>query len=186
MPSCTIHIAIAKRYIEKHKNEIKNEQEFTNGVIAPDLNEEMNGPAIDKNKTHYGIWGNYQETITNIDEFLNDEKVDLSRDYWKGYFLHLIADHYFYNKEKFFKKEFEKAKENNEKFYNDFNYLNKGLMEKYKIEPLENIIKYMTIYEGETKYLKLGKIINYVEELSNINMQEKVEIIKQKGMEGLE
>ena len=81
---------------------------------------------------------------------------------------------------------FKSAKENNEKFYNDFNYLNKGLMEKYKIEPLENIIKYMTIYEGETKYLKLGKIINYVEELSNINMQEKVEIIKQKGMEGLE
>ena len=48
MPGFTIHIAITKEYVEKHKNEIKNENEFIEGTIAPDLNEEMT--EIAKNK----------------------------------------------------------------------------------------------------------------------------------------
>lgn len=34
MPSFTIHLAVAKKYLETHKQE--NEQEFLKGVIAPD------------------------------------------------------------------------------------------------------------------------------------------------------
>ena len=37
MPGFVIHIAVAKEYINKHKNEIKDEKEFLNGVVAPDL-----------------------------------------------------------------------------------------------------------------------------------------------------
>lgn len=185
MPGFTIHIAIAKQYMKKHKQEIKNEEEFIKGSIAPDLNEEMNGPAEDKSKTHFGKWGNY-EVVTYLDEFLKNPTVDILKDYWKGYFIHLFADHYFYNQEKFFKKEYEEMKKNNDKFYNDFNYLNKGLLDRYKIEPLENIKKYMSIHEGEPKYLKLDKIINFIEEISSMNIQEKIKIIEEKGMEGLE
>ncbi len=97
MPGFTIHIAIAKEYVEKHKNEIKNENEFIEGTIAPDLNEEMTEIAKNKSVTHYGKWGKYQ-VETNIKEFLEDEKVKIDKDYWKGYLLHLIVDHYFYNK----------------------------------------------------------------------------------------
>jgi len=54
MPGFTIHIAVAKRYIEKHKSEIKSEEEFIKGAIAPDMNEKMDEIAQDKSKTHYG------------------------------------------------------------------------------------------------------------------------------------
>lgn len=36
MPGFTIHIAVAKEYIKKHKDEIKNEEEFIKGIIDPD------------------------------------------------------------------------------------------------------------------------------------------------------
>ena len=184
MPGFTIHIAIAKQYIAKNETEIKNEEEFIKGAIAPDLNKEMNGPVEDKSKTHYGKWGRY-EVVTYLDEFLNDSNVDISKDYWKGYFLHLLTDHYFYNREKYFKREYEEMKKNNDKFYNDFDCLNRGLIEKYEIQPLENIKKYMGIHDGEPKYLKQDKIIDFIEEISNMNLQDKIEIINQKGMEEL-
>jgi len=85
MPGYTIHIAIAKKYIEKHKSEIRSEDEFIKGVIAPDMNENLDGPSEDKSKTHYGKWGKYEVT-THINQFLNDTKVDMNIVYWKGYF----------------------------------------------------------------------------------------------------
>ena len=36
MPGFTIHIAIAKEYARKHKEEIRNIDEFIEGTIAPD------------------------------------------------------------------------------------------------------------------------------------------------------
>ena len=185
MPGFTIHIAIAKQYMKKHEQEIKDEQEFIKGAIAPDLNEEMNGNAEDKNKTHYGKWGHY-EVVTNIDEFLKDSKADMQQDYWKGYFIHLLADYYFYNDENCFKKEYEEMKKNNDKFYNDFDCLNKVLMEKYQVEPLECVKKYMRMYDGDPKYLKKFKMMDFIEKISDKSINETSEIIMQKRMEGLE
>lgn len=183
MPGFTIHIAIAKQYIKKHELEIKDEEEFIKGVIAPDLNEELDGPPEDKSKNHYGKWGKYEVT-TYIDEFLNDSKVNIVQDFWKGYFLHLLTDHYFYNK--YFNKEHQEMIKNNDRFYYDYDCLNKELIEKYKIEILDNIKKYMNFFEEEPKYLKKAKLTDFIEEISNMNIQDKIEIIKQKGMEGLE
>ena len=70
MPGFTIHIAIAKQYMKKHPSEIKNEDEFIKGVIAPDMNARLDGPAEDKSENHYGKWGKY-EVETHLDEFLN-------------------------------------------------------------------------------------------------------------------
>ena len=176
MPSFTIHIAIAKQYIKKHQNQIKSEEAFIKGVLAPDL-------VKDKHKSHYGNWEDYIEK-TNIDNFLKDSIVDMKQDYWKGYFIHLLTDHYFYTL--YFKRENEEIAENKDKFYNDYNYLNKILIEKYKIETISTIKKYMDIFEGTPKYLKHDKIINFIEEISNMDITDKIEIIKEKGMEGLE
>lgn len=60
MPGFTIHMAIAKQYTKKYNSEIKNEDEFIKGAIAPDMNENLDGPAEDKSKTHYGKWGKYE------------------------------------------------------------------------------------------------------------------------------
>lgn len=182
MPGFTIHIAIAKKYIEKHKTEIRDEEEFIKGVIAPDLNENLKELPKDKSTTHYGKWGKY-EVETHIDEFLKDSKVDISEDFWKGYFLHLLTDHYFYNK--YFYQEHQEMMKNNDRFYYDYDCLNKELIEKYKINVLENIKQYMNFYDGEPKYLVKSKVIDFIEQISNINIQDKIQIIKQKGMEEL-
>jgi hypothetical protein len=183
MPGFTIHIAIAKQYVKKHKNEIINEEDFIKGAIAPDMNEKLDGPAEDKSKTHYGQWGKYEVT-TYINEFLKDSNVNMEQDYWKGYFLHLLADHCFYNK--YFKEEHQKMIKNKDRFYYDYDCLNKSLIQKYEIEVVDNIKKYMNMYNDKPKYLVEAKVIDFIDEISNMNIQEKVEIIKQRGMEGLE
>jgi len=44
----------------------------------------------------------------------------------------------------------------------------------------------MNIFDEEPKYLKQFKIIDFIEKISSMNIKDKIEIIKQKGMEGLE
>jgi len=184
MPGYTIHIAIAKKYIEKHENEIKNAELFIKGVIAPDMNQNLDGPAEDKSVTHYGKWGKYEVT-TYINEFLKDEKVHMEQDYWKGYFLHLLTDHYFYNYDKYFKKEHQEVIKNNDRFYYDYDCLNKALIEKYKIIILDNIKEFMNMYDKKQKYLTEEKVIEFIEEISDMNIKEKSKIIQEKGMDGL-
>ena len=180
MPGFTIHIAVAKEYMKKHNEEIQNEEEFLKGVIAPDMNEEMTKKCDNKNLSHYGKWGN-GNSYTNISLFLQDSKVEYNKEYWKGYFLHLLTDHYFYNK--YFKQEREEALKNKDSFYNDYDCLNKTLINKYKIEPKDNIKKYMFFSDKEPKYLKEDKIIDFIEKIANMNLNKYMELIKQKGME---
>ena len=182
MPGFTIHIAIAKEYIKKHENEIKNEDEFIKGVIAPDMNENLDGPAEDKSKNHYGKWGKYEVT-TYIDEFLKDDKVNIEEDFLKGYFMHLLTDHYFYII--YFKKEHEEIVKNNDRFYYDYDCLNKSLIEKYQIQVFDNIKKHMNMFDKEPKYLKESKVIEFIDIISDMNIKEKAEIIIQNGMQGL-
>ena len=183
MPGFTIHIAIAKEYIRKHENEIKNEEDFIKGSIAPDMNKNLDGPAEDKSKNHYGKWGKYQ-VETHIDKFLGNSGIDIKQDFWKGYFLHLLTDHYFYNK--YFKKEHQEIIKNNDRFYFDYDCLNKSLIEKYNINVLDNIKKFMNMYDGKPKYLREDKVVAFIDEISNMNLQQKIVEISQNGTIGLE
>lgn len=179
MAGFMIHLAIGKRYIEKHKLEIENEEEFYRGIIAPDLYE---GNYKNKSESHYGMWGDYQ-AITNIDEFLKDSKVDMSKDYWKGYFVHLLSDYYFYQKD--FCNEYSEIIKNRDKFYSDYDCLNKELIEMYDIPKLDNINNYINYIERQPRYLKRDKVVEYIEKVSDFNIKDEVKIIKEKGMEGL-
>lgn len=170
MPGLTIHIAVAKQYINKHKNEIKDEKQFINGAIAPDLNEEMNDICKDKSLTHYGEWRRYH-TEMHIDRFLADTRVNMNEDYWKGYFLHLLTDYYFYMED--FSYEISLTEKYNDSLYNDFDCLNMYLLNRYNIEVLENIEKYMQKKNGNLKYLNLDKIINFIEKISDFDLNEK-------------
>lgn len=174
MPGFTIHIAIAKEYARKHINEITNINEFIEGNIAPDYIA-IENKNITKSKTHYGIWGDWSKDNQkiNLNEFLQDKKVDISEDYWKGYFLHLLADDYFDRIT--FREEAKKAKENKESFHKDYDCLNKIIIEKYKITPIPKIQKYMHNINEKTKYLNIDKIINFIDEISNTDLDKQVE-----------
>lgn len=175
MPGFTIHIAIGKRYIAKHEKEIKNENEFMNGIIAPDLDETMTQMAKNKLETHYGMWCNDEN---HFKEFFEDKKVNINKDFWKGYFLHLLTDYCFYNNQ--FKEETELVTQNGEGFYKDYDCLNYELIEKYKLPIPQNICKYMETQKilEKPKYLKLEKVIDFIEEISNLDLKQQARIIQ--------
>ena len=185
MAHVSIHEVIAQLYMRKNKNEINDEIEFIKGSVAPDLTEDLSERLqnIYKHKTHYGKWSN-GETETNIDKFLEDQNIDINKDYWKGYFLHLMTDHYFYNK--CFVKEFENMKKDKGSFRIDCDFIFEDILKKYNLELSIYTSKYINIQKGEPQYLKLDKVIEFIEKISDMSIQEKIAIIKQKGMEDLE
>ena len=179
MPGFTIHIAIAKQYAKKHEKEIKDIDEFIEGTIAPDYIPIKN-KNIPKSETHYGIWGDWSKDNQEIhlDVFLKDERVDLKKDYWKGYFIHLLADDYF--DRIYFREEAKQAKANHDTFHRDYDCLNAEITERYHIEVMKKIKKYMNPLKQKPQYLKLEKIIQFIEEMSDIDLQQQIEKIKQK------
>ena len=68
MAGYVIHLAIAKKYLEK--NDIKDKDAFLSGVIMPDL--------LDKRSSHYGE----NTSNPNLNEFLKANSLD--SDYNKG------------------------------------------------------------------------------------------------------
>ncbi len=175
MPGFTIHIAIGKQYIAKHEREIKDTPKFMKGVIAPDLDDTMTQITRDKLKTHYGMWCNSEN---NFRKFFNDEKVDINEDFWKGYFLHLLTDYYFYNNQ--FREETEESIRKGDLLYKDYDCLNFELIEKYKIEIKENISQYMNVEKTNErpKYLEKEKVIDFIEEISSLDLKELIEKMK--------
>ena len=174
MPSFVMHIAIAKEYVKKHKDEIKNLEEFIEGSIAPDLTQ-------NKNITHYGEWGNYKTNII-LKDFLEDVNSDINNDYYKGYLLHLLSDDFTYNHA--LKKEFDFVK--NDKahniIYDEFYYINKIIIPKYELVDFpKEIEKFTQIKDGKCKYLNIDKIIDMIEKMSSINLEEQIEYIRKYG-----
>lgn len=169
MPGFAIHIAVAKQYIKKHSSQIKDEEEFIKGTIAPDLNQDMTQISTNKNETHYEEGKTNKVSISN---FLKDPKVNIEQDYWKGYLIHLITDDYFYHK--YFKKETREIVEKKDSFYYDYDCLNEKILEYYQIEPLEMIKKYINILQANPKYLELDRIISFIEEISNIDIEDQI------------
>lgn len=172
MPSCIIHVAIAKEYIRKNKDIKLDYDELAKGSIYPDF-------AENKSISHYGNWGPHQ-VDTYIERFLNDENVDLSKDYFKGYFLHLYADNIFYKCD--FKEEYIELVKNNDYLYEDYYYINKEIINRYdlKVWPKE-MDKYATIKEGKIKYLtNINKVFEFIDKISSINIYEEAEKILNK------
>lgn len=185
MPGFIIHIAVAKEYINKNSLKIKNINEFIKGIIAPDLNENMTDISNNKNISHYGKWGK-NETQINISSFLQDTRVDIKQDFWIGYLIHLLTDYYFYNK--YFKKETGDIAKNKDTFYHDYDCLNQVLIKKYKIEVdnlIDTIKKYVKEIKAEPKYLKPDKVINFIDEVSSINLDNKIKMINKNGIQAL-
>lgn len=148
MAGYVIHLAIAEEYLRKHKDIKEDYEEFIKGVIYPDS-------VTDKSLTHYGI----KSSKVILKDFLQDNEINNS--YIRGYFLHLVTDYLFYNKylEKFSKD-----------IYNDYDILNKRLIEKYNVVLPENVQNNVFYKEGETKILTMELAIKIIDEISDLNL----------------
>lgn len=157
MAGYVIHLAVAEEYIRKHKDENADYKEFIKGVIFPDS-------VKDKSETHYGT----ESSKSNVYKFLLDKKLDTS--FNRGYFLHLLTDYIFYNKY---------LDCISKDIYNDYDILNRTLINKYNVKIPKEVENSVFFLEGELKILSLEMIDNLIEEISNMSIDKvKEEIIK--------
>ena len=157
MPGYVIHIAIANEYIRRNKS-IENKKELIDGVLAPDS-------VTDKSLTHYGEYS----SRPNLREYLIQN--ELTTDYKKGYFLHLLTDYLFYN--------YYIVKPKGVTFYQDYDRTNKELIEKYDVHLPEELKKYANISSDlEPEILKLDLLENMIDEISSVNLEKAAKEIK--------
>ena len=150
MPGYVIHLAVAKKQLEFNK--VKNEDEFIKGIIAPDLLKKQG------EDSHYGY-----SSKPNIKKFLKGH--DLKNDYDKGYFVHLATDLLFYDR---FLSRW------SSEIYDDYDILNKKLIEKYNIQIPKEVEEYVHIKDGELKKLSLKEIIEFIEGIGKLPLEDTI------------
>ena len=98
MASLVTHLVIGQEHLKQFKE--YDSIDFLKGTLDPDYLHIAYEQ--DKAKLHYGLPHNenltQQQNFKNktfLEKFLKENKIDTS--YKRGYFLHLIADYYFYN-----------------------------------------------------------------------------------------
>ena len=159
MPGYVIHLAVAEEYLRKHKNNNENYNEFIEGVIFPDS-------VKDKSLTHYGK----RSSQTNLYNFLEDNKIDTS--FNRGYFLHLLTDYIFYNRYiTIFTND----------MYNDYDILNKELLEKYKVilpEKVKNQVFFKDESYSNLKILSIDMVNKFINEVSSMSLDDVEKDIK--------
>ncbi len=148
MAGYVIHLAVAQEYLRKHSNIKENYEEFIEGVIYPDS-------VSDKSLTHYGS----KSSKVILKDFLKENKLDDS--YKRGYFLHLVTDYLFYNRYlDIFTKD----------IYNDYDILNKFLIEKYNVKIPRKVENSIFYNEGKTKILTKELAEKVIDEISDLDL----------------
>lgn len=156
MPSYVIHLATGNKYINKFNNDIKNKEEFLKGVIEPDQ-------LLDNRKAHYGS----KKEINSLKKFLQKNEKNLTKDFIKGYFLHLYTDFYMYSK--YFPTE---------DLYEDYYRTNKYIIEKYHVKLPEKLSMYGNYKTGEPQYLTYEFLDNFIDEVTSKTISEIIEKLK--------
>lgn len=158
MPGYVIHLAVAEKYIEKHKSKNENYYEFIEGVIYPDSTKI-------KSETHYGE----KSSQSNVYEFLKEH--ELNNSFERGYFLHLLTDYLFYNRY---------IDTISNEIYSDYDILNDKLIEKYNVKLPEKVKNTVSSKEGELKILSMELLDKLIEEISNYDLDKlSIEIKKE-------
>ena len=181
MPCLAIHLAVAKKYLEKHNNE--NKEDFILGTIAPDINfpninKYINGVSDDKNSHHFGLnykTGNiieYMKKKVDFDLFFEKNNIDTS--FLRAYFLHLLCDYYFFGEyisdEKLANLSYDEVVKIG---YNDYNLITQKLISKYDLDIPNEIIDIISGKGiGEIKILKEDIIDDFIDNMSNLDLNE--------------
>lgn len=148
MAGYVIHLAVAEEYLRKHKSKIEKYDDFIQGVIYPDS-------VKDKSETHYGV----KSSKSNLYDFLMYKDIDTS--FNRGYFLHLLTDYLFYNY-------YVDTMSND--MYNDYDILNKYLINRYNVVIPDEVKKYIFFKEGELKILSKQLVEKIIEDISDMDI----------------
>lgn len=146
MPSLAIHYAIAKKYLESHKEE--NEEEFYQGTIAPDIRAWND---TDTGKLHYG------KNSNNPDLNRYYQEVGLNSSYNRGYFLHLLTDYLFYHRI---------LDEYSIEIEEDYQRLNKKIVEKYDLDLPSDIRERIYFEDGEITEIDEQKVYHFIDSVA--------------------
>lgn len=178
MACATIHLAIAKKYLDNHKE--LDYEKFIEGTLYPDAVE-------DKDKSHYTDKNRGSDNIShlrgkvNLYSFLKEHENIES--FERGWFLHLITDYLFF--EECFTTEY-LLKNSYSDFCKDlyfaYNCLNLYISEKYNIIE-EDYKSYPSEHYSGIPYqnciLSLEMIDDFIERVSSINLDNYIMKIKQ-------
>ena len=181
MPCLAIHLAVAKKYLDSHLEE--NKDDFILGTIAPDINmpninEYINGVNEDKNSHHFGL--NYK--TDNLIEYMKKkvdfnlffQSNDINTSFLRAYFLHLLCDYYFFGEyvtdERLSNLSFMDAVKIG---FNDYDLITPKLISKYNLEIPDQIKDIISGKgEGEIKLLNEDMVDRFIDEMSSIDLDE--------------
>ena len=181
MPCLAIHLAIAKKYLENHPDE--NREDFILGTIAPDINmpnisEYINGVTDDKNSHHFGL--NYQtEDLIEymqkkVDFSLFFQNNDINTTFLRAYFLHLLSDYRFFGEyitdERLMGLSFREAVRIG---FNDYDLITPILISRYNLEIPEQIKDIVSRKgEGTLQLLDEDLVYRFIDEMAEVNLDE--------------
>ena len=187
MPCLAIHLAVAKKYLEKHKEE--NHDEFILGTIAPDIflpniNQYIKGVSEDKNSHHFGT--NYKtESLTEymkkkVDFNLFFDSNDINTSFLRAYFLHLLCDYYFFGEyisnNKLEGLSFDEAVRIG---INDYDLITPSIIEKYSLDIPDQIKDTISKKgEGNLQLLDEDTVYNFIDEMSNVDLYKEKKKVK--------
>ena len=181
MPCLAIHLAVAKKYLEKHSNE--NKEDFILGTIAPDINMEninnyINGVSDDKNSHHFGLNDGTSKTLIEymkkkVDLHLFFRYNDINTSFLRAYFLHLICDNCFlgdYIKDK--RLEELSLMDAIKIGVNDYNLITPIVISKYNLE-IPKQIKEIISNEGigNLEILNEDSVYKFIDDMANLDLE---------------
>lgn len=178
MACATIHLAIAKKYLENHQE--LDDKKVIAGSLYPDA-------AEDDDKSHYTDINRKQDNVShvrgkvNLYSFLCDHPT--LNDFELGWFLHLVTDYLFF--EECFTTEYlmnHTYKEFCNDLYYAYDHLNLYLSEKYKITK-EDYKEYPSEYFGGVPYeeciLPKEMIDGFIDRVATLDIKNYIEKIKE-------
>ena len=173
--ACTLmHMAIGKRYCEKHPDE--DYKDLLLGSNLPDM-------TADKNTTHFGntirglTYLEYAKRKIDLDAVV--EKIPLNSSLKRGIFLHLISDYVFFNDIRLkIDKERIKTTLVRDMAHDsdlDYNYFSELLLSKYDID-FNDIPEYLRKFISKPEqdhaiFYDENEVFNYIEKMSDFNLE---------------
>lgn len=142
MPSYTIHLAAALKYLESHAED--DRAAFLRGALEPDL--------LKKPESHYGPKSSEPSLeLCRADRGISDS-------FNRGYYFHLYTDRRFYKE---FLPRF--IPSFSKEIYNDYDKLNRQIIERYGVEIPEKIKETVGFCDGETKIIPLCELFEFID-----------------------